>query len=80
MSRMSRNIARIHILPELVRELFHMPPGTRIVGACITENSELELTIEHPDLYLQDEGVTPPLISPLVKRPAETIVWDWNQT
>ena len=74
-----RKVARIRLSPGLISETLHMPDGTKIVGAALTEEGDLELTIEHPDLYAQSADVPPPLLYPYVTRQPEKIVWDWKQ-
>jgi hypothetical protein len=80
-------IARVLVTPELLRELLHLPLGTRIVWAAMDHtyggHAAIELTIEHPDLrdveLVEDEQ--PPLIRPVYRREDDVVLLvDWGQT
>jgi hypothetical protein len=74
-------IARFHVTPELLRELFHLPRGTEVVYAEM-DHHDIAVTIEHPDLRDVDlvEGERPPLIRPVFHREAEIVMLeDWGQ-
>ena len=66
--------ARFPATVELIGTMMQMPPGARIVGACMSDDMRcVVLTVDDPSLPEADD---PHDVEPVITR--ETVRWDWN--
>ncbi len=58
--------ARFRVTTELLRQMFHMPEGTRILGAFLEmDGRTVSLLLEDPRIQATEEGYEIPTIDPL---------------
>lgn len=88
---MNRNIARIRMSSELLKDALAIPVDTKIVGISLhhMDHRDIIITIEHPDLIKVRDEVEPiPEIVPMITRdyakapvmPRDYLTGDWNQS
>lgn len=74
--------ARVQITPELLLDVLHFPPDTRIVGADMDHShGYVVLTMAHPDLKdgVVDDRGCPPVTTPTLRAQPPVVFESWGQ-
>jgi hypothetical protein len=71
-----KNQAQIRMSFELLKQQFHIPMETQLVGVRYEVPDELVLIVDHPELKeIKGEGFELPIITPIITGNS----WNWNQ-
>ena len=74
-----RNLGRISVNIDLLKQALHIPDTTRIIGVSYDAvcGDSVRLVVEDDALPPVSEGNMVPLYIPLITRHEETYTWDW---